>query len=213
MSKQHKVVQPSKSNTPTDRSPSLTFKITYYLIVFLVRLILIKVGDIIDNASKTAKYTDTDYYVFSDAATHVYNGRSPYDRHTYRYTPLVAYMCTINNFIHPLASKVLFSICDVIMAMILWALIDTYNQNKNPHKTVYYVSVWTFNPLILICTTRGSNDNIISLLVFIALYFILKRQYLLAGLFYGLSVHFKIYPIIYSIVFYLFIDCNKDLIL
>ena len=60
--------------------------------------------------------------------------------------------------------------------------------------------------------TRGSNDNIISLLIFIALYFLLKRQYILAGLSYGLSVHFKIYPIIYSFALYFFIDMDRSLI-
>ena len=52
----------------------------------------------------------------------------------------------------------------------------------------------------------------ISLLVFIAIYYILNKQYVLGGIFYGLSVHFKIYPIIYSIPLYLFIDCDVDLI-
>jgi len=61
-------------------------------------------------------------------------------------------------------------------------------------------------------STRGSNDNIINLLVFIAMYFLLKRRYILSGFFYGLSVHFKIYPIIYSFVFYLFIDSDRPMI-
>lgn len=175
-------------------------------------MILIYVAHIVDTTSKTAKYTDIDYSVFSDAATHVYHGRSPYERHTYRYTPLVAYISTVNNFIHPLASKVVFCLCDIISGIILWALIDSYNY-KNKSNNIYYVGFWLLNPLTIILSTRGSNDNMITMLVYITVYFLLKRSYILAGIFYGLSVHFKIYPIIYSIVFYLFIDCNKDLIL
>ena len=76
------------------------------------------------------------------------------------------------------------------------------------YSTITFVALWLFNPMIIAMSTRGSNDNIISLLVFIALHFILKRHYVLAGFFYGLSVHFKIYPIIYSFVLFFFIDCD-----
>ena len=52
----------------------------------------------------------------------------------------------------------------------------------------------------------------VGLLLFISIYFILQQRVVLGGIFYGLSVHFKIYPIIYAIVFYMYIDMNGKLI-
>ena len=62
---------------------------TFFLSFALIgRFIIVYIASIIDERTPNMKYTDTDYDVFSDAATHVYNGQSPYLRHTYRYTIL-----------------------------------------------------------------------------------------------------------------------------
>lgn len=99
---------------------------TLFLTFALIgRFVIVYIASIIDEATPNMKYTDTDYDVFSDAATHVYNGNSPYARHTYRYTPLAAYICVVNNLIHPLAGKVIFCILDVLMAVFMWSLIES----------------------------------------------------------------------------------------
>ena len=97
----------------------------FMFINLAIRLAIVYVATIIDKQSEGFKYTDVDYHVFSDAATKVWNGGSPFERHTYRYTPLVAYICTVNNFIHPLAAKILFCICDILMGYVLWEIIDS----------------------------------------------------------------------------------------
>lgn len=179
-----------------------------------IRLALIYIATIVDSASTTNKYTDTDYDVFTDAAWHVSNGNSPYRRHTYRYTPLAAYICLPNIWVHPVAGKLVFVLCDMVMGLVYWKLVDS--ELKSAYSKTYskfiFNGAYLFCPLIISMSTRGSNDNIVSMLVFIAIYFVLRRRYILAGFFYGLSVHFKIYPIIYSFVFYFFIDMDRTMI-
>ena len=79
------------------------------------RIVLIYLVKMIDEGPSPKKYTDTDYHVFTDAAQHVADGSSPYARLTYRYTPLTAYICLVNVYIHPIAGKLIFSLIDILM--------------------------------------------------------------------------------------------------
>lgn len=101
-------------------SQSFFKKFIFFGAAFAVRLLFIYIAKLVDESDSPNNYTDTDYEVFSDAATHVYNGGSPYARHTYRYTPLAAYLVLVNNLIHPLAGKFVFIVLDMIMAAIYW---------------------------------------------------------------------------------------------
>ena len=134
-------------------------------------------ADQIDKDATTNKYTDVDYEVFSDAATHIMGGGSPYARKTYRYTPIAAYICLVNNLVHPLGCKVVFCVVDILMAMVYWRLCDSQLKNavSKTGSTMLYVAIgWMFNPLVIQISTRGSNDNIISFLVFISIWLLLK---------------------------------------
>jgi phosphatidylinositol glycan class M len=85
-----------------------------------IRLLLLVIGNYIDSHS-LLPYTDIDYFVFTgispslppDAASYVANGQSPYQRHTYRYTPLIAWILSVLN------GKLLFLVSDLATFILL----------------------------------------------------------------------------------------------
>lgn len=74
----------------------------------ILRLMLIVYGEWQDTHMEV-HYTDIDYLVFSDAASLMVSNSSPYDRSTYRYSPLLALILIPNSYLHHCWGKLLFS--------------------------------------------------------------------------------------------------------
>ena len=74
----------------------------------IFRSVLIIYGEWQD-AHMEVRYTDVDYIVFSDAASLMASGKSPYLRSTYRYSPLLAFLLIPNSIFHRCWGKFLFS--------------------------------------------------------------------------------------------------------
>ena len=162
----------------------------------LIRLALLLYG-IYQDEHSVLKYTDIDYYVFYDSLISLFRNKgSPYDRDTFRYTPLLTYMmvpCLWN--IH--LGKVLFVIFDLMCGFYIYKILQKINT-KFP---VYGTALWLLNPMVMAISTRGNAESIMSFLMLLCLYLFINKKYFLSGAIYGLSIHFKIYPIVYSIPF------------
>ncbi|EPX72463.1 pig-M [Schizosaccharomyces octosporus yFS286] len=173
-------------------------KSTFLLMTgFLIRVILIKYGNWHDNKS-ALKYTDVDYFVFTDAARYVSLGESPYMRDTYRYTPLLAIFLLPTQYGFPSWGKYMFSICDILAG---WIIIKILKRKHSLDKSLLYASFWILNPLVAVISTRGNCEAILGVLS-VALILLIEREHVwLAGFLLGFSVHFKIYPFIYGIAF------------
>ena len=79
------------------------------------RLALLAYGELQDRLLPV-KYTDIDYNVFTDAAAFLVKGLSPYDRSTYRYSPLLAWALVPNVLLHPMWGTALFCAADLLAA-------------------------------------------------------------------------------------------------
>ena len=164
-------------------------------------------------------YTDIDYHVFSDGAKHVAKLESPYERETYRYTPLLAVLMIPNVKIWYPIGKFLLSTIDVGVGYLIEKLLKeqqtqskeeiTFNEvlkAENDEAFYNYASLfYLYNPLTIVICTRGSADCIITFLVLLSLIYLEKKKYILSAIIYGFAVHFKIYPIIYAPSIFLYL--------
>ncbi|CAI2364014.1 unnamed protein product [Moneuplotes crassus] len=178
-------------------------------IIIKVALLVLGYSDHDDNSGQL-KFTDIDYFVFTDAAKYVLEGGSPYDRITYRYTPLMAYVVIPNHLLHPMFGKILFTALEILCIILIRKIIQSQFSMRSCVPYQNYLEAWILlNPLIITTSPRGSNDILVAFVVLMFIYLLIKRWYILSGALFGLSVHLKIYPIIYGFPLILFIDRKK----
>ncbi|KAJ3412148.1 GPI mannosyltransferase 1 [Chytridiales sp. JEL 0842] len=186
----------------TLRASIITFP-TLLLLSLLLRLLLILWSTYQDTHSQV-KYTDIDYLVFTNAAAHVANGDSPYQRATYRYTPLLSWLLVPGEAfgIREVWGKLLFASTDLGAGALIYSLLITHNR-LSTKRAVLYTSFWLLNPFVATISTRGNAESIMSLLVLGCIYALLKRRIWVSAVLLGVGVHVKIYPIIYALPMWL----------
>eukprot|EP00892_Ulva_mutabilis_P011856 jgi/Ulvmu1/9042/UM005_0135.1 len=192
----------------------------------VLRMILIVYG-IWQDAHASVRYTDIDYDVFTDAAKFVHEGGSPYERATFRYTPLLAYLMLPNISVHIAFGKVLFAAADIAVALLVQQMVmQTCAYTKvSPLKTQRLVQIallaWLFNPYTATISTRGNGDSLVVLMQ-LGVLKLLRTSHIvsgvpigaisvasatagqgalclaLAGGVYGLLVHWRVFPVIYG---------------
>lgn len=178
-------------------SSIFTSPVLIFSSAFLLRVALLFYGIYQDSVS-ALKYTDIDYYVFTDAAREIARGSSPYDRATYRYTPLLAWLMLPTTWgglwFH--SGKAVFAMSDLVAGWLIIKVLKRKGQTQE--SCLKYASVWLLNPMVANISTRGSSEGLLCVMVMALLWSFESNRIPLSGILLGLSVHFKIYPFIYG---------------
>ncbi|XP_064611252.1 GPI mannosyltransferase 1-like [Liolophura sinensis] len=167
------------------------------------RLALLLYGEWQDRTF-AVKYTDVDYFVFSDAASFVHQGKPPYERSTFRYTPLLAWMLLPNLYVGPVFGKLLFIVFDLGTGFLIYKLALARGHTLRMSKCC--ACLWLLNPLPAAVSSRGNAESIMTFLVLWTLKCLTSKNTIAMSVLYAVSVHFKIYPVTYSIPFYFLLD-------
>lgn len=175
----------------------------------LLRATLLLWGEHQD-ATSPLKYTDIDYLVFTDASRFVSRGQSPYLRDTYRYTPLLAWL------LYPTAwggrwfcfGKAVFALGDIVTGWLIWCILK--RKGMPQARALGYACIWLLNPMVANISTRGSSEGLLAVIVIALLWAAVNGNARLAGCLLGLGVHFKIYPFIYAISLFWWMDGSEN---
>ena len=112
----------------------------------LFRLCLLLYGEWQDR-NFAVKFTDVDYHVFSDAAKLVVEGLSPYQRPTYRYTPIISLLLTPNHYLFYSFGKLIFIACDVLTGWLIYKILALRGTPR------------TFEPSVMFVLASQSSDG------------------------------------------------------
>ena len=110
-------------------------------ISFIIRVILIPISNV---KAFGVSYTDIDYTIFNDAPELLSRGRSPFDRPTYRYKPLISHLMLPNLLIWSQFGKLLFASCDVISEFIMYKIIKKHTTKKTDSINEYHLALQSF---------------------------------------------------------------------
>ena len=183
---------------------SLKFKMCVAGLV--VRLALISYGKWHGASNPRIPYTDVDYWVFTDASGAVAAGGSPYERATYRYSPILAYALLPGEYMNMRETfgKVFFACWDVAVGALTFALAESLGLTRK--RAALLSACWFFNPMAINVATRGNADAIICALILLSAWLLHRKRLALSGIVYGLAVHMRIYPVIFAPTFLLLLS-------
>lgn len=107
---------------------TITFR-SHIILSILIRICLIIYGQFQDKHAEVP-YTDVDYIVVTDGARQMLLGNSPFRRHTYRYSPILAFMQIPNVVVYNEMGKFIYACFDILVALLIYVIVRNELQSQ-----------------------------------------------------------------------------------
>jgi len=126
-----------------------------------------------------------------------------YDRDDYKYPPVMALLVRLGSMlgVGDMGGKVLFCLCDAGCVWYYYFLSNHRLEGARWH-------AWYNVPAMVICS-RGSADAVSNLIVLKVLDALVRGEVTWGGLWYGVAVWMRLYPVIYLPLFMVFLGSCK----
>ncbi|KAL0233800.1 hypothetical protein PCE1_002306 [Barthelona sp. PCE] len=152
----------------------------------------------IHEAMGSVPFTDIDFYVVMEGALLYSQGKSPYIRTTYRYTPFLAMIFSYPVFLHnPFLVKIVLVALDIAIGYMMCLIVKKL-QNKSSLSLLSFF-LWLGNPVVANISTRGSPEAVICFFVVLFVYLFISKRFKLSAVVLGFATHYKIFPGLFSI--------------
>ena len=130
---------------------------------------------IIETLSKDDNYFEGKYNIFTDLDYKVYLDASlfdsPYERHTYRYSPILAWIMSPSYTFNQNFGKWLLAVFDTIACFFLFKMVSARKEDYNKNGAILMCLIVFTNPFLIYLSIRGSCEGITMSLAFAFLYF------------------------------------------
>lgn len=184
-----------------------------------IRLALVVYSEIYDSqaAATDVQYTDVDYRVAVEAGQLMWPvaanstsdlvrvaSRNPFSRHTFRYTPLLALLASIDTIVGPGSLKVVYCAVDAVVGYLLlvsfavpWPLV---------------AAGYLLNPIVIGVTSRGNAEaiTVLSVLLLLRASMPRTRQPMVMGILLAWAIHWRLYPVIFAPALLMVLFCAAD---
>ena len=175
----------------------------------LLRALALAWGAAQDALTPRVPYTDADYFVLQEGAALLARGRSPFERATFRYSPLLALLLAPGALPLPfdaarLWGKLLFCAGDLAAARLAFGLLRL--RGLRARGAAWAAAALLLSPLAINVSSRGSADSLVCALVLLTLTLLLRRRELAAAAAFGAAVHLRLFPVVFAVPLVLFLD-------